>query len=253
MSDKVIDRHLKIIMKKQITAIYCYPSAIYFLACYAEKEKLRLPSLRLINTTGEILPDEYRKKIISVFECNLIDSYGASDGGLAAFESAPGIYKVGYNCIVEIENKSAHNGQGKILATDLFNYAQPFIHYEMGDEICLLDHARSKNYYNGQIITKIWGRDLDIIRLENGHVLMGMAFTGFFRTLNIFAFRITKVGKMHIECMLQKNQNYRQDEENLIRSTFKEQAGDECKISFKYVENFEEIYSGKRNYFISNY
>ncbi len=96
------------------------------------------------------------------------------------------------------------------------------------------------------------GRDLDLIQLENGYILTSICFTGFFRTLNIRAFRIAKVGPMHIECTIQKSSQYTREEEELIISTFKKQAREECKITFRYVEKFETVASGKRKFFIAN-
>jgi phenylacetate-CoA ligase len=248
MSDEVITRYLNIIANKKITVIYGYPSAIFLMAIYAAKRNLKFPNLKICITTGEILPNEYREKIISGLKCKVMDSYGAMDGGISAYKSKPGIYHAGYNSIVEVENRSKEVNCGNILATDLLNYALPFIRYKIGDEISLLNDDQAEKYYNGQIITNILGRNLDIIRLENGHVLMGIGFTGFFRSLNVRAFRIVKICRMHIECTIQKNENYTQDEENLIISTFKKQAGQECKITFKYLEYFDYLHSGKRNY-----
>ena len=252
MSDQVINQYLDVIYNERVGYLYGYPSAIYLMACQAETRKLIFPELKVIITTGEMFPDDYRAKINAVFNCKAIDSYGAMDGGIEAFESKPGTYHVGYNSIAEVEERSAGNHTGNILATDLLNYASPFIRYQIGDEISLLGDKEARNEYNGQIITKIYGRDLDIIRLENGHSLTGIGFTGFFRTLNIRAFRVVQLGPMHIKCIVQKTSEYTKDEETMVISTFKKQAGEACKISIRYVEEFEPVASGKRKYFIAN-
>jgi len=57
---------------------------------------------------------------------------------------------------------------------------------------------------------------------------------------------------MHIECTIQKTNQYTRDEEELIISTFKKQAGEDCNITIKYVEEFESVASGKKKYFIAN-
>lgn len=252
MSDQVCDRYLDFFIKKKIKYIYGYASAIYLLASRAEKRGIEFPDLDVCFTTGEMNPDEYREKIISVFNCKLIDIYGAMDGGISTYELNTGAYYVGYNSIVEIENQANGSNSGNILITDLFNYTSPFIRYQIGDQVALFQDNELRNKYNGQIISKVWGRDLDIIRLENGHVLTGIGFTGYFRTLNVRAFRIEKIAPMHIECTIQKNDQYTNDEEDHIIATFKQQTGEECKISFKYVEKLESTPSGKNKYFIAN-
>ena len=253
MSDEIADQHLKILTKIKIPYIFGYTTAIYLLACRAEKRKLRFPWIKACLTTSEMLLDEYRQKIISAFECEVMDVYGAGDGGISAFESEPGIYNVGYNCIFENENGASDNNTGNLLATDLLNYASPFIRYRIGDQVSILDPEKAIHYYNGQVITKIWGRISDVIKLENGHILTGVGFATFiFSGLNIKAYRIKKVGYMHIECDIQKTALFTKSEEDLIISAFKKQAGEECKITMNYVEKFEPLSSGKRNYFISN-
>jgi phenylacetate-CoA ligase len=253
ISDEIADQHLKFLTKKKIEYIYGYASAIYLLACRAEKKKLKFPWIKACLTTSEMLLDDYREKIKSIFECEVMDVYGAGDGGISAYESESHIYNVGYNCIFETENNIGMNNSGDLLTTDLFNYATPFIRYRIGDQISILDPERAKIYYNGQIITKIWGRNWDVIKLENGNILTGIGFATFvFAGLNVRAYRVKKVGIMHIECELQKTELFSKEEENLIISEFKKQAGQECKVTVSYLEKFEPLPSGKKNYFIAN-
>ena len=251
MSDKVTDRYLEILTKKKITHIYGYPSAIYLLASRAEKRNLKFPRLRGCITTSEMITQIYREKIESSFECEVMDVYGAGDGGVTAFESKPGIYNVGYSCIVDIESDLSNDDTGSVLLTDLLNYASPFIRYRIGDQISLLDPEKAKNYYNGQVMTKIWGRVSDILKLENGNMLTGPAFCYLFKYTNIKAFRIKKIGYMHIECDIETPETLNKKEESLIINGFKKHAGEECKVSINYVDNFQLLSSGKRNYFIS--
>jgi phenylacetate-CoA ligase len=251
MSDKVADRYLEILAKKKITHIYGYPSAIYLLASRAEKRNLKFPRLRGCVTTSEMLTQKYREKIKSAFECEVMDVYGAGDGSVSAFESEPGIYNVGYNCIIDIERNFSKDNTGSVLLTDLFNYASPFIRYQVGDQISLLDSEKAKKYYNGQIITKIWGRISDILKLENGNILTGPAFTILFSNLNVKTYRKKKIGYMHIGCDIETTGAYNKKEEILIINALKKHAGEECKVSINYVDEFQILPSGKRNYFIS--
>jgi phenylacetate-CoA ligase len=253
MSDEIADHHLNILTKKKIAYIFGYTTAIYLLACRAQKRNLRFPWIKACIATSEILFEEYRQLIKSAFGCEVIDVYGAGDGGISAYETEPGIYNVGYNCISENENSASDTNTGNILTTDLLNYASPFIRYRIGDQVSCLDPESAKNYYNGQIITKIWGRISEVIRLENGNVLIGTGFGAFiFSGLNIRAYRIKKVGYMHIECEIQKMDKFTTEEEDLIVAAFRMHAGEDCKITISYVKNFETLASGKRDYFISN-
>jgi phenylacetate-CoA ligase len=252
MSDQVIDQYLEVIRDRQIAFIFGSPSVIYLLACRLEKRKEALASVKGYVSTSEMLLDHYREKIESVLNCTIMDVYGAGDGGISAYESEPGIYQVGYNCIVEIENSEAGNDMGNIIATDLLNYAFPFIRYQIGDQISLLDPEKTKIQYNGQIITQIWGRKSEIMRLENGITLTGKGWPTLFSHLHVRAFRIKKTGYLQIECEIEKAPGYTKDEEYPIRATFKKHAGEDCVVSISYVDNFQPLRNGKRNFFISS-
>jgi phenylacetate-CoA ligase len=252
MSDEVTDQYLEILEKKRIAYIFGYPSAIFLLASRAVKRKLKFPRLMGCVTTSEMLTQKYRDKIKSAFECQVMDVYGAGDGSVSAFESEPGIYNVGYNCIIDIEQNHSNENTGSILLTDLFNYAFPFIRYQVGDQISLLDSEKAKKYYNGQIITEVWGRIPDILKLENGNMLTGPAFATLFSNLNVKAYRVKKIGYMHIGCDIQTTKAYNKKEETLISNALKKQVGEKCKVSINYVNEFQLLSSGKRNYFITD-
>ena len=252
MSDEVTDQYLAIVAKKKIGYIYGYPSAIYLLASRAEKRNLKFPYLKGCVTTAEMLTQKYREIIEPAFGCQVMDVYGAGDGGVTAFESEPGIYKVGYNCIIDIERNQPDDDTGSVLLTDLLNYALPFIRYQIGDQISLLDSKKANKYYNGQILTKIWGRTSEIMKLENGNILTGPAFSDLFKFGKVKAYRIKKIGYMHIECDIETNGVPDKNEENFIINGIKKHAGEKCRVSINYVAGFQLLSSGKRNYFITS-
>ena len=252
LSDEIADRYLKLISKKKIMYVYGYAAPIYLLACRAKKRNIKTLTIKVCITTAEMLHDEYREMIESVFNCKVIDAYGAGDGGISAYESDRNIYQVGYNSVIETEKSSVEDTSGNILITDLLNFATPFIRYRIGDRVSIADPEIAKKYYNGQIINRVWGRSSDYMRLENGYILTGPAFTVFFQLIHVKAYRIKKIGPMHIECELVKTDKYEQSEEDLIISTFKEHAGQDCKVTITYVDKFKPLPSGKRDYFLSD-
>ncbi len=248
VSNSVMSSYLDYIYRNKINYIYGYASAIYSLAKYAEESNFKYLNLKACFTTSETLTEDYRNTIENVFHCNVVDDYGARDGGLSAIEQSISNYNVAYNCIVEVEPSGQDLNTGKILATDLLNFAFPFIRYEIGDEVTL----KESNSYNGQTIAKVWGRIPDIIRLGNGRVLTGPGFTILFKDLNVIAYRIRKINDFAIQIEIQKDEKYTDKEEALIFDTFKKHSGKECRISIKYIETFKLENSGKRRYFLSS-
>ena len=249
LSDEVLLNYISEIKNRKIKFIYGYASAIYLLANFVLKKRIDLYNIIICFSTSEILTEEYRSVIEKAFHCKVVDCYGARDGGLSAYEVKPHQYHVGYNCIAEL--KESRNSTGEILTTDLLNYAFPFIRYQLGDEITLSNSDNRKSKFNGQVITKVFGRIPDVMKLENGNILTGPGFTILFKDLHVKAYRLKKIGYMQIECGIKKNIGYTKDEESLIIATLKKHAGEDCDIKIKYIEEFELLRSGKRHYFIS--
>ena len=187
MSDKACDEYVDIIKKQKIQFIYGYASAIYILAKYVHNNKITL-NISACMPTSEGLTSQYKKTIIQAFNCNILNVYGANDGGITAFAFNESCFKVGYNTIVRF--KKISEGHYKILLTDLFNYAMPLINYEIGDEVVL--YKDNNHDYNGQIFDEILGRTSDIITLENGNVLTGPGFTILFKDIPADYYYISK-------------------------------------------------------------
>lgn len=247
MSEKVCKEYVIFIKKKKVKFIYGYASAIYMLAKYVLEHR-ELLMIRACFSTSEVLTDQYYNTIKEAFGCDIMDCYGANDSGISAFAHEKGLFNVGYNCLVRIENPDK-NGLGPALLTDLFNFAMPFINYKIGDEIQIDKQVNKGQPYNGQIINKVLGRSSDIINLENGHSLTGPGFTILFKDLPVEHYCIKKTGINTIECSIVKLPGFTQSHENLIKSTFINQMGPETFFSIAYTHEIPLAENGKRKYF----
>jgi phenylacetate-CoA ligase len=249
MSDEICGKYIKFIKQRKIKYLYGYASAIYLLAKYSLNNNISLDIIACF-PTSEILTDLYRDTIEKAFNCQIINCYGAHDGGITAFEVEKGFFEVGYNSIINLKDKDKNN-TGSALLTDLLNYAMPLINYQLGDEF-QIDEGKNIDYpYNGQIINHVYGRTSDVIRLENGNILTGPGFTILFKDLQVESYSIEKMGYNTLLCNVKKQKGYNEDQEKLILSTLKKQAGENSKIQIKYINEFKLSKSGKRTYFIS--
>jgi phenylacetate-CoA ligase len=248
MSDAKIEEILLILEKHKVKYLYGYASALYLVAKYMNQKNINIPTIKGCFPTSEILTLEYRIEMEKAFK-NVMDGYGARDGGINAYEINKGQYNVGYNSIAEVVNCYEKN-TGTLLVTDLFNDAFPFIRYEIGDDVTLLEKDLS-NLYNGQVIKNIKGRSSDVMQLENGNVLTGPAFTVLFGKLNVSAFSITKIDTLKLLVEYEPTAAYNSTEEELLKDSLKRQAGADCEIIFKKVPKFEPNKNGKRRYFFT--
>ncbi len=134
-----LDRYYRALMRCKPAAIRGYGSSLYFLARYIEQNKLPVCKVKVVFTTGEKLQPEYRNKLQKVFQAPVFDAYGASDGGVNAYECYmhEGLHIGEENCVLEIVDSNGNplpaETVGHVITTDLNNYAFPFIRYRVGD------------------------------------------------------------------------------------------------------------------------
>tara|TARA_Y100001935_G_C17307058_1_gene513011 strand:+ start:469 stop:1770 length:1302 start_codon:yes stop_codon:yes gene_type:complete len=246
LSESKLEEYLDFIEKNNITFIYGYASGIYLLAKKAIELNFNKKIINGCITTSELLLPDYKKTIIEAFDCNIIDAYGAADGGITAFKYNNNKFEVGYNCIVDVGDSDSDSSN--LYVTDLLNFSFPFLRYEVGDSGVV---GKDKSY-NGQVINKLLGRIPEIIKLENGSTLIAPGFTVLFGGLNVKSYRIIKEGENSIRIDIVKDFKYCQEDEQKILKSFKSHAGEDCIILLNYLENFDLTNSGKRNYFMTS-
>lgn len=249
MSDEVCKEYVDILIKKRIQYIYGYAASIFLLTKYVQKQGVSLPLIKGIFTTSEILTPQYRKEMTNVFNCSVMDCYGARDAGITAYEVENGIYHVGYNAISEME-LIYDDGTGTLLVTNILNYSFPLIRYRVGDDVCLKSENKESNY-NGQTITKVVGRTSDVMIFDNGHKLTATGFSVMIRKFNVEAFRMTKISGLSLLVEIQKNISYTDSENELLIQTLKKHIGTEVELELKPVSAFEPLQNGKRQFFIT--
>lgn len=116
-----------------------YPTNLAALLDQVQSGKLHLPRLREVRTIAETLPDGLREACKSLLGARLTDLYSSQEFGIIALQCPDsGLYHLqAESLIIEILDE---NGQpcrpgeiGRLVATDLHNYATPLIRYAIGD------------------------------------------------------------------------------------------------------------------------
>jgi phenylacetate-CoA ligase len=115
-----------------------YPSTAGALARQFEASGSTLP-LKGVVTFGETVDTLTRDDVQRVFGCNIIDNYGTQEIGYIAFEcpAGGGYHVCAENVLVELldddGNDAAEGERGRLVLTPFFNFAMPFIRYDIGD------------------------------------------------------------------------------------------------------------------------
>ena len=95
-------------------------------------------SLKYIESFGELLAPDLRKKAIDFFKVPFANMYGSEEMNAIAYESPDHhMYVLDDNVYVEIKNSDSfsRSGEGKTIITNLNNYAMPLIRYDQGDVV----------------------------------------------------------------------------------------------------------------------
>lgn len=152
-----------------------YASSLYFIANFIEANRLRVRPPRIIVSSAETLWPIMREKISSVFEADVIDSYGCREVSQIATECRchNGLHIVMENQYVEVVD-------GQVLVTNLNNFAMPFIRYQVGDLADGIDTAPCACGRHSHRLMGLRGRESDLIEFPNGRSVHGEFFTHLF-------------------------------------------------------------------------
>lgn len=174
INDDSLKRILDEIERTKPLFIRSYPDPLYLLALYRAKHGNYTHRPIHIMTTASTLTDLQRNTIEGAFGCRVIDSYSCEGTPNTYQTKDSDIYRVcRYYGIIEVVDENGtpvENGTGRVVSTDLWNLAQPFIRYDTKDlvEVC-----------NGNIV-RIVGRSSECVALPDGSLLSANNLTAFF-------------------------------------------------------------------------
>src|SRR5690606_4688500 len=115
-----------------------YARALAHVARFYEASSLQLYRPQSIITPAQVLSDEDRAVIERVVQAPVFNRYGCREVGVLASEcdQHDGLHTMAEGLYIEIVvgDRLAEPGEvGRILVTDLLNFAMPLIRYEIGD------------------------------------------------------------------------------------------------------------------------
>lgn len=194
--------------------IRSYPSPLYLLARYRNSHTGYHFSPRHIMTTGSTLPEAYRVEIERAFGCDVIDSYSC-EGTPNTYETPAhdGYHVTGYYGIIEVldsDNRPITNGIGRVVSTDLWNMAHPFVRYDTQDLVEVKD---------GKIV-RIMGRQCETMVEADGTLLTVHNFTHYFADNfpSVDGWQVVKLKDGGIRFRLVVNNNFTDnDRDNIIK------------------------------------
>jgi phenylacetate-CoA ligase len=153
--------------------ILSYPSALEILAKFIQKNPSSDVQPKAVICTAEQLYGHQRKLFFNVFGCETFSSYSTWEmAGIASECGAHhGLHISIENLVLEVlddnDNAVIGDSEGRIIITNLNNYAMPFIRYELGDT-GVISNEQCPCGRNLPLLAKIGGRATDIVETVDG-------------------------------------------------------------------------------------
>lgn len=147
-----------------------YPTILELLIEEQKSGRLHINPV-IIMTGGEYLSDRLREELSKAFHCYVQTNYSCTEGGTIACECSERHFHINDDWVivepVDQDNNPVPGGvqSDKILLTNLYNYTQPFIRYEVTDRVVM--HHEPCACGNPSPYLTLEGRVDDIITLFN--------------------------------------------------------------------------------------
>jgi len=176
INDEIMERFRVRYERLRPKVLYGYSTVLAAFASYLQKNGIRHRP-KVVIATAEVMNNENRKLVESVFQIPIFIHYGSRDISMISSECSEheGLHFHPWGSYVEFD-RIADTPDGpayRLLVTDLLNYGQPFIRYDTGDCVTLADQRCSCGRWF-PLVTQILGRVADGIVLADGSIVPGI-------------------------------------------------------------------------------
>ncbi|MDA0228738.1 MAG: phenylacetate--CoA ligase family protein [Proteobacteria bacterium] len=134
-----VDKQVEWLTRQEAAYLITYPSNLEALLLFCREQKLQLSTLSQVQTVSEVLHPRVRALCQEVWGFDVDDMYTCQEMGYIALQCPDHAhYHVqSENLIVEIldadGNPCAPGEAGRVVLSDLHNFAMPLIRYDIGD------------------------------------------------------------------------------------------------------------------------
>jgi phenylacetate-CoA ligase len=243
------------LVKQKVESILGYASALEDLCRYIIKCKpgLKFPAVKSVVSCAETLQEHTRLKLLSIFECPVLSRYSNLENGLIAQQTindGSDFYIDTSSYYIEMlkldSDKQAEEGEvGRIVLTDLYNYAYPLIRYDTGDT-GILRHENGRSFFKD-----VYGRIVDAIFGENGHVISPYALDMKLENEKVIRqYQFQQTGELDYVLKLNLEPGTEFDPKNAV-IWMKSFLGENANIKVEFVDEIPIMASGKRKIFVN--
>lgn len=254
LSDESIADMLATLKRQKVRVITGYSSALSVISDYIERKGIDTGgfSVHAILPISETMPEPVREQLKRQFGCTVQQTYSNEENGIMGIQSASdNSYYINsesyfYELLKLDSDEPAEDGElGRIVITDLTNYAFPVIRYDNGDTA-----VAEKTVRNGRsrlILKELYGRRSDLLYDTKGRAVTPYVITNnLWNVDGVGQYRFLQTGLKNYELRLCGDREKMNVDDMLsrIRPAF----GPDAIIDVRYVDEIPVLSSGKRKY-----
>ena len=246
----------RVMTEFQPNIILTYPNNLRAL-CELWRDNFPLTELRYVRTMGETCTDSLRELVREVIGVEIVDLYSSQEIGAIAIQCPEsGLYHtMDENLIVEIlddnDNECLEGESGRVVITDLHNYASPIIRYQIGDYA-----VRGPKCSCGRglkTISHILGRYRNLLLHPDGRKNWPIVgFYKFMKVTKVRRFQFIQVDLHNIELRIATDHEMTDEERTKFTEIGNEFMGEEFNVNVvHYLGDLPPNSNGKYEDFIS--
>lgn len=252
----------ELINKEKALSLRGYASCFDRLSKVARKYNYRFPSLKIIVSTSESLEDDVRAAVKKYMGCEIASQYANEECGILAQERVPTLTSdnrmyfnwAGYYIEVlkmDSDEPAEYGNIGRIVLTDLYNFAFPVIRYDTGDTCVLLPPDEYSNGY--PVMGKLYGRRFDLTFATDGTPIYPLAYGRILKNYDcISLWQFIQEGERdYCLRLVLKNKDKRSIEE--IRQNIMDILGHGADVKIEVTDDIPVLQSGKRKPVLNNW
>lgn len=214
--------------------------------------------VKTILSGSEVLSEKTRNMLRKVFgeKCNVVSLYSNQENGMLAIEcnehkefhlnTASYIFEI---LKLDSDDPVDEGELGRVVITDLFNYAMPIIRYDTGDLAIRKEKADCS--LDTEVVASIEGRKVDVVYNTLGTPISPHTITNaLWKFDQLKQFQLIQLTRDSYQFIVNDPADtYCNDE---LVATCKEILGEDAKIGVKKVDKIPVLASGKFKYIICN-
>lgn len=254
LSDASMKKMLDIIRKKKVKCLIGYSSALAELSRFIDEQGMDTSSfcIKSVIPISESMPAKVRGRLKEQFACPVRAWYSNEENGIMGIQNEEDEgYRINtesfyYEILKFDSDEPAREGElGRLVITDLYNYAFPILRYDNGDT-AIARYVKDKGRYK-LYLKELYGRRSDMI-----YDCYGNPLTPYIITNNLWDIKglkqyrfIQETASDYLLCLNGKKEEL--DLEDIV-GRIAPYLGDKANLRVEFVDEIPVLRSGKRKY-----